>query len=253
MLAHIKYVQNFPVMSIDEYGLCSEGAYTISGWVNGNALEKALKKSNKEKEYQLGESAGVLLKSLHDNNPSCATESNAWQREFSVFMDSKIKEYLKCGIRFEGDEAIIKYLSDNRFLLLDRPMCLIHGDLTLANIMIQREGGGLFLVDVDSIRHGDPYFDLRQLAIGECRPIFNTGFINGYTSCSPDNSLWELLRFYCCVASLHMVSKCSKKRPGQAEYALQYIEKHIATFCNSNQLYPTWYLGEANNCLKTLV
>jgi serine/threonine-protein kinase len=250
-LNELKNAQNLPVLAPTEYGLCSEGIYMISPWIEGESIDFALKKSTGRKnEYYLGEKSGKLLKQLHEIKIS-SDASRIWQQEFSRGLNKAVRKYQNCGIRFDGDDAVIEYLNNKHFLLENRPICLSHGDYDNTNTLIHDTSSELIMIDTDTLSLGDPYYEFRFLVKDcYCTPSFSTGFVNGYFSSLPDDLFWELIRFYFCEVCLSSIAYKSKDAPetGRLNRALSCMENYLESFANNH--IPSWYLGNSSDCIQ---
>ncbi|MCL1997616.1 MAG: aminoglycoside phosphotransferase family protein [Turicibacter sp.] len=250
LLTHLRYVQDFPILEPLEYGLCSEGVYVISNWIDGVSLAKILEDTDKITEYNLGIQAGRLLRNLHDNNPSLSPfASQSWFEKFSNYSDNEIKRYSSCDVQFAGGDEVIQYINNNRQYIEGRPMCLIHGDANPHNILVQNSSNTYFLIDTDSVRHADPYQEFGNLFNSYLWPVFSTGYVNGYFSASPPESFWKIIRVYLYTEYLRSARKIDKKKPKYSTKALESIKNGLEVFENQNNSRPTWYLESTDDAL----
>lgn len=118
-----------------EFEKCDEAVYTVHTWVDGKDAEKIIPYLSDSEQYDYGLVAGRFLKAIHsipapENQPD-------WETRFNAKMNSKIKMYNECPIKFDGAENLIAYIESNRHLLANRPQSFQHGDYHIGNMMIE--------------------------------------------------------------------------------------------------------------------
>jgi len=236
--------QGLPVLPYVNYGVSPRGVYSVYEWIDGQTLLAVLSKCTDKEKYQLGEKLGVTLRSLHDNNPAPNDyATRKWKAWVTSSVERYIDKYQKSKRSYEGDSHIIKHLRNNRSLLDERPLSLIHGDCNSRNVMVSK-GGDITLIDfplwMNRNRYYDPYYDLRDIYIYPLCPHFLTGYINGYTNSQPDDLFWQLLCYYSYTRYLKVALSQSRK----SSYNTRYLQSLYMSFQNTSGFHPTWYLGE---------
>ena len=160
------------------FGTCAEGTYSLFEWIDGVELEAALADLPDVEQYVYGVQAGEILQKIHsipapDNVPD-------WAERFNAKASRKIEIFRSCPIQFEGGEAIIAYIEENRGLLENRPQCFQHGDYHVGNMMLDR-AGKLRIIDFDRYDFGDPWEEFNRIPwCAQASPHFATGLLNGY-------------------------------------------------------------------------
>ena len=66
------------------------------------------------------------------------------------------------GIKFDGDNKIIDYIENNRYLLSGRPQCFHHGDYHVGNMIISPDNE-LSIIDFNRWDFGDPWEEFNRI------------------------------------------------------------------------------------------
>lgn len=130
--------------------------YTLLSWVVGKEAEKVLPNAPYCEQYAYGVQAGSILRKIHENSPKVDTAKNWYERYFEV-IKPRLEAFLQEGISFVGDERILRFIEENKYLLKSRPLCYHHGDYHMGNLIIN--AGKLWVIDwhtVDFDNIGDP-------------------------------------------------------------------------------------------------
>ena len=221
-----------PMCRAVEMGLCEEGVYVLHTWIPGGDLREGLHLYSRQQQYDLGHQAGQILKRIHAIPAPPGQED--WQQRFNRKIDRKIKDYLACGLRYPGDEALLAYLAENRHLLAGRPQCFQHGDYHEGNMMLS--GGQLIIIDFDRFDYGDPYEEFNRIVWSAAlSPAFATGQVRGYFQGEPPHLFWQLLALYIASNTL-----------GALPWAIPFGQKEIDVMKNQAQQVLRWYDGMKN-------
>ena len=176
------------------FGDCDQGVYTIQSWIEGDDAETVIPGLSRKQQYAYGLDAGRILASIH-SIPAPA-ETPAWEPRFNVKIDRKIAMYKNCELKYEGCDAFLDYLSENRCLLKDRPQCYQHGDYHIGNMMIDRDGV-LTVIDFDKDDFGDPWEEFNRIVwSAQAAPAFASGMVDGYFDGQVPLAFWKLLALY---------------------------------------------------------
>ena len=187
------YALGVPMCVPLECGEAKDGFYTLQSWVEGENAEDCVPTMTEVEQYKLGYESGVMLKTIH-SIPAPKGEPD-WETRFNAKIDRKIKGYFDCPIRFEGAEAFLEYLAQNRSLLHGRPQCYQHGDYHIGNMMI--EHGKLVIIDFDRFDFGDPWEEFNRIVwCAQSAPRFAAGMVDGYFDGSVPMEFWRLLALY---------------------------------------------------------
>lgn len=231
---------NIPMCKPIEFGTCSDGVYSLQSWVNGEDLENVLPALSEPQQYMLGMESGKILRKIH-SLPAPETQEK-WTSRFNRKTDMKIKEYLKCDIRFDGDSFMLDYIENNRHLLENRPQCFQHGDYHAGNMMM--ENGKITIIDFDRYDFGDPWEEFNRIVwSADLSPHFATGQLNGYFDQAPPLEFFKLLAFY---ASCNAVSSIPWSIPygkSDVDIMIEQAENVLKWFDNMNSPIPSWYLS----------
>ena len=236
---------NIPMCMPFEFGTCEDntifpgGVYTLQGWIEGRDLEAVLPLLSETEQYVLGLQSGEILRTIH-SIPAPEIHED-WETRFNQKTDCKIKKYHECGLRFNGDEYVLAYIEQNRYLLENRPQCFQHGDYHVGNMML--ENGAIKIIDFDRYDFGDPWEEFNRIVwSAAASPHFATGQLRGYFCGEPPMEFWRLLAFY--IASNTLSSIYWAVPFGQSDLDTMMKQSHdvLAWFDNMRNPVPTWYL-----------
>ena len=222
-----------------EFSIQEEGVCAILRWIDGGDAEAVIPTLTRDEQYRYGLDAGRILKKLH-SIPAPA-DVHDWEEYFNRKIDRKLDAYLACPLRYEGGEHFIRYLSENRHLLKNRPQCYQHGDYHVGNMMIDA-GGVLTVIDFDRDDWGDPWEEFNRIVwCAQLSPPFASGMVDGYFGGSVPEEFWRLL-------ALYMSSNALSALP----WAVDFGEKEISVmrrqaaeilgwYNNLTRFVPRWY------------
>jgi serine/threonine-protein kinase len=231
-----------PMSQPVDFGICNDGkeVYQLLTWCEGKDAELVLPSLTETQQYVLGIKAGEILRKLH--SIPAPKEQEEWGSRFNRKTNNKIKKYKECGLKFDGDEKIISYLENNRYLLSGRPQCYQHGDYHVGNMIISPENS-LFIIDFNRPDFGDPWEEFNRIVwSATVSPHFATGQINGYFNGTPPIEFFKLLAFY--ISSNTLSSIYWAISFGQEEITTMKNQARdvLSWFDNMNNPIPTWYL-----------
>lgn len=177
-----------------EFGVCKEGVYSVHSWIDGESAEDRVPLFSDREQYDYGLEAGRILLRIH-SIPAPETKED-WAVRFNRKIDTKIRNYGECPIKYEKGQAFIDYVNANRHLLNGRPQVFQHGDYHIGNMMIDR-GGKLYIIDFDRYDHGDPWEEFNRIVwCAQKSPLFASGMVDGYFGGDVPNDFWKLLALY---------------------------------------------------------
>lgn len=218
-----------PMCEPVEFGTCEEGVYALHTWIDGEDAEDFIPLLPEVEQYDYGCRAGEILKRIHAI-PAPETQED-WHTRFNRKTDFKIQKYCECGIRFEGDDAVVEYLKNNRDIFKHRPQCFQHGDYHIGNMMI--ENGNLVIIDFDRFDFGDPWEEFNRIVwCGQASPAFAAGMVDGYFHLAPPMEFWNCLKFY--IGS-NMLSSIY--------WAIDFGQSHLEVMRKQSQDVLSWYDG----------
>ncbi len=221
-----------------ECGEAEDGFYTLQSWVEGENAEDCVPAMTGSEQYALGFESGVILKRLHSiPAPDGAPD---WETRFNAKIDRKIRGYEDCPIKFEGAEAFMDYLAQNRALLHGRPQCFQHGDYHIGNMMI--EGGKLVIIDFDRFDYGDPWEEFNRIVFcAEASRPFASGMVDGYFGGSVPPEFWELLALYVSSNALSSLPWAIPFGEGEVHKFTAQLLEIMDWYDHMRSVVPSWY------------
>lgn len=230
-----------PMCQPVEFGTCADGVYALHSWIDGEDAEASLPTLTEAEQYVLGLKSGEILRTIH-SIPAPATQEE-WASRFGRKTDMKIEKYRACGIRFQGDEAIIAYIEQNRHLLNDRPQCFQHGDYHVGNMMIER--GELRIIDFDRYDYGDPWEEFNRIVWSAMvSPPFATGQLVGYFGGRPPIDFFRLLPFYIASNTLSSIYWSIPFGQNEIDTMLKQARDVLRWFDGMKNPVPSWYMED---------
>jgi serine/threonine-protein kinase len=229
-----------------DFGICDCGksVYLLLTWCDGEDARTALPSCTNEDQYAIGFKSGEILKKIH--SIFAPKEQEEWSSRFNRKINIKIRQYNGCGIRFDGDDKIIKYIKTNRYLLTGRPQCYQHGDYHVGNFIIS-PGNLLAIIDFDRSDFGDPWEEFNRIVwSASVSPHFATGQLNGYFNGKPPSLFFKLLAFYVACNTLSSIYWAIPFGQNEINNMLKQAQEVLRWFDNMNNSIPTWYLDESN-------
>ncbi|MDE6766812.1 MAG: phosphotransferase, partial [Eubacterium sp.] len=219
-------------------GICKEGVYVLQTWIDGVDAEEYIHNYDEKQQYDFGFQSGEILRKIH-TIPAPKTQLD-WKTRFTVKMNTKIKNYEKCHIKFEGAEYIIDYLNSNHNLLNNRPQCFQHGDYHIGNMMI--ENGKIVIIDFDRYDFGDPWEEFNRIVwAAQTSPKFATGMIDGYFDNNVPELFWKLLKLYIGSNTMSSVPWAVDYSEEQTEVMLNQAKDILEWYDNYKLTVPSWY------------
>ena len=225
------------------------GVYAVQRWIDGEDAEAVLPRLTPEAQYEEGLKAGRILRLIHSLPIPEDTRRGLpdWEAKFNAKLDRKIKGYLDCPLRIEGDAHLFRYIEETRPLLGGRPNACQHGDYHVGNMMFERRGefpGRLTVIDFNREDFGDPWEEFNRIVwCAGCAPAFARGRVDGYFGGAEHvpELFWRLLALY--IASNTLSS---------LYWAIPFGEREIKTmtaqaaavlgwFENMTNPVPSWY------------
>ena len=216
-----------------EMGECDEGVYFVQEWVDGVDAEEFVPTLPAKEQYRLGYEAGKELVKLHSIPAPEGQEP--WGPRFSRKARRKIDMYRACPIKFDGDEAVIRYVEENLQLLDGRPQVFQHGDYHIGNMMLS--GGRIVIIDFDRFDYGDPWEEFNRIVwCAQAAPWFASGMVDGYFDGKVPDMFWRLLKLYIGSNTLSSIP-----------WAIPFGQKEIRVMLKQTADIMEWYDGMKNN------
>ena len=228
-----------PMCDPFEFGICELGVYSIQRWIEGVDAELVIPTLDKDQQYAYGRSAGEILSRIH--SIPAASDTPAWDLRFNQKIDRKIKMYEACPLKYEGGEAFLRYLSDNRHLLQARPQSYQHGDYHIGNMMIDNDGI-LTIIDFDRDDYGDPWEEFNRIVwCAQAAPDFARGMVDGYFDGNVPLIFWKLLALYICSNTLSSLPWAIPFGEQEISVMRRQAAEVLTWYQNMETVIPSWY------------
>jgi serine/threonine-protein kinase len=168
-------------------------------------------------------------------------EQEDWEPRFNRKIDTKIRKYKECGIRFPGDSMILDYIEENRVLLAGRPQTFQHGDYHIGNMIVSPEGR-LFVIDFNRFDYGDPWEEFNRIVwCAAASPAFAGGRIDGYFEGMPPIEFFRLLALYIASNTLSSIYWAIPFGQGEIDTMMKQAKNVLDWFDGMNDPVPEWY------------
>jgi aminoglycoside phosphotransferase (APT) family kinase protein len=221
------------------FGLSEEGVYSVQSWIDGVDLESRIESLSLQKQHCYGLEAGRILKRIHSIPAPEGWED--WEPRFNRKIDRKIRQYSECPIQYEGGEAFLETIRENRHLLKGRPQVYQHGDYHIGNIMLD-SAGELQVIDFNRSDFGDPWEEFNRIVwCAQKSPLFASGMVDGYFDGSVPAEFWPLLALYISSNTLASVGWAIPFGQDQVEVMLSQAKDVLGWYDNMKTCLPSWY------------
>ncbi len=231
-----------PMSQPVDFGICDSGksVYSLLTWCDGDDAETILPGLTETEQYVLGVKSGEILKLIHCI--PAPIEQEEWSIRFNRKTSNKIERYKSCGIKFDGDDKIISYIENNRYLLSHRPQCYQHGDYHVGNMIISPEHT-LSIIDFNRPDFGDPWEEFNRIVWSAAvSPHFATGQVNGYFGGRPPIEFFRLLAFYISSNTLSSIYWAIPFGENEVTTMKNQARDVLSWFDNMSNPMPAWYL-----------
>ena len=231
-----------PMCQPVEFGICEEGVYSIQSWIDGEDAEDLILLFSSKKQYDYGFEAGQILHRIHSLPAPDSIED--WAVRFNRKIDTRIRNYNGCPIKYPDGQAFIDFINTNRHLLNGRTQTYQHGDFHIGNMMIDRSGK-LYIIDFDRSDYGDPWEEFNRIVwCAQKSSFFASGMVDGYFDSDVPADFWKLLALY--IASNTISSVCWAIPYGKTEVSkmLDQAEEVLNWFDGMTKTIPTWYIHD---------
>lgn len=226
------------------FGLCDSGEHTymLLTWVEGVDLEEALPKLTKEEQYELGRSAGYILRQIHSIPVEACDVPEYTKKEKKLL---QLSHYEESAVRIANDETAVQYVKDNiDKLWLEQPVYL-HGDFHPGNLILTPQKT-LGVIDFNRWEVGDPYeefYKLESFGVEVSLP-YCIGQIEAYFDDKVPQQFWETLAVYVAHASLFSIKWAEKFGQEDIDGMVRRCQAAMEHYDGFKSVVPSWYRAE---------
>ncbi len=233
---------NIPMPKAVDFGTCNDGkeVYTLLEWIEGVEVQDVLSSMNRVEKYELGKKSGRILRKIH--TITIPNYSVGWSEQYFTVINERLEAFKHENVNFAGDDIILNYLEKNAYLLTKRPLCYLHGDYHMGN-MIYSPKGELNIIDwhtVDFENYGDPWYEFNR--IGVEFSDFASGQIDGYFEDNVPEEFWQLFVFYLSASAITSVVWAKYWAPEEYDNIIKLNQDILIWFDNMKTLKPCWYM-----------
>ena len=222
-----------------EFGVLENEVYALHSWIQGEDAEEVIPKLPEPKQYAYGWQAGEYLQKIH-SLPAPADVPD-WGLRFNAKIDRKIAMYTQCPLKYDHGEYLLRYLAENRHLLLDRPQSYQHGDYHIGNMMID-DTGKLVIIDFDKDDYGDPWEEFNRIVwSAQAAPALAAGMVDGYFGGQVPKVFWDLLALYICSNTLGSLPWAIDFGEGEVAVMRKQAADVLRWYDNLQTTVPSWY------------
>jgi len=222
-----------------EFGQCEDGVYILLSWIDGQDGEELIPTLSARQQYRYGLDAGRILRRIHSiPAPEGAVP---WEERFNQKIDRKIAMYESCPLKYQGGEAFLRHIAENRHLLTNRPQSYQHGDYHIGNMMIDKTGK-LVIIDFDRDDWGDPWEEFNRIVwCAQASAEMASGMVDGYFGGEVPLEFWKLLALYIssnCLSSLPWAIPFGE---GEIKTMRDQAVEVLGWYDNFSTVIPRWY------------
>ncbi|MCG8483067.1 MAG: phosphotransferase [Clostridia bacterium] len=227
-----------------EFGLCNgrKHVYMLLTWIDGVAVENVIRDLDNDLQYQLGYSAGKLLRNIHTLSP--AVSKMDWGDTYRENIEIIKKDYRKANIPVNYEQEIIEYINANKYLLDNRPQVIRHGDFHVGNLIITQKNN-IGVIDFDKCAVGDGWEEFGGIVwAARLSRKFAKGQVDGYFSGNIPDDFFRLLALYIGIYSLEHVVRSVRNHKDSRSIKTIYSNTDFMSkmFDCYNTYIPNWYL-----------
>lgn len=223
------------------FGLCDNGGHTymLLTWVEGEDLEEALPKLTEAEQYELGRSAGRILRQIH-SIPVAQEDIPVQTKKAKKLM--QLERYEESQVRIAGDETAVQYVKDNIDKLWLEPPVYMHGDFHPGNLILTPKKT-LGVIDFNRWEVGDPYEEFYKLeSFGvEVSVSYCIGQIDAYFNDEVPMKFWETLAVYVAHASLYSIKWAEKFGQEDIDGMVRRCLAAMEHYAGFTKVIPVWY------------
>ena len=224
------------------FGLCNSGehAYMLLTWVAGEDLEEALPKLSEKEQYELGRSAGRILRQIHSIPVEAEDVPEQTKQAKKLW---QLGRYEESQVRIANDETAVQYVKENIDKLWLEPPVYPHGDFHPGNLIFTPKKT-LGVIDFNRWEVGDPYEEFYKLeSFGvEISVPYCVGQIDAYFNDKVPMQFWETLAVYVAHASLFSIKWAEKFGQEDIDGMVRRCLAAMEHYNGFNTVVPSWYV-----------
>lgn len=222
-----------------EFGICPEGCYTLLEWVDGRDAEAVLPELTGQERYRYGLEAGRMLKTIH--SLSAPFDTAPWAQRYGAKLDSKLRAYESCPLKYEKGELYLQLLHRDRHLIQDRPTVWHHGDYHCGNLMFDDQMR-LTVIDFDREDIGDPWYEFNRI-IWDVRVggEYASGMVDGYFGGQVPEEFWRVMRLYLCQNMISSLPWAMGFGDEEIRTARENAARVLDWYDDLREAVPNWY------------
>ncbi len=222
-----------------EFGICEDVVYSRQSWIDGVDAEDVIKAASPARQYAYGLEAGRILRKIHSLSAPSSRED--WETFYQRKLDSKIRSYAECPLKYENGQLFLDYISENRHLVKGRPQVYQHGDYHRGNMMIGKDGK-LYIIDFNRNDYGDPWEEIKAITWDVAvSPAFASGRIDGYFERDIPDAFWPTLALYISCGVLSSLPWAIPFGEAEIETMRRQAEDVLRWYDSMRDPVPAWY------------
>lgn len=263
-LADIKHLENkkkeygyqvelskydIPIATPIDFGITYDNLYVyqLYKWIIGEDAEEVITNLSEKEQYNLGYINGKKLKIIHDSVRNI--DYFDFGAKYQAKIERKINDYQNCGVKFEYDKEVIRYLHENKSIIKDRPVCFQHGDYHIGNMIYN--DNKLWIIDFNRCSIGDPWeeFD-RNIFSKRKSKYFAIGQIHGYFNSEIPDLFFRVMSIY---NATNLLSAIPWSIPFGKKDVLNMLENASEIYKDYNgfkSYIPIWYIRPVDIVFK---
>lgn len=223
-----------------QVGVCYKDKYCFQllSYIEGDQAEILLPKMASKKQYALGRKMGEELQRLHSAFPISGVN---WEEQYNRKIDQYIKNYHNCIMKDPLIDAYIKFVNDHRYLLKNRPVCQLHGDFHVGNIIIDPKDQP-HMIDFNRMKLGDPWYEFNRIYFSfRVSPNFAKGLIEGYFAGEVPSAFFLYMKFYLLSIMIATLPWSIPFGEDDIAFAKKSIQTVYDTYDGLHRVRPKWY------------
>lgn len=212
----------------------------IYQWIDGAMLEDVLANLDQHRQFELGMTAGSILKSIHALNYEGVDLD--WGTYYRERVYKKLNAYLHCGIKLKQEDLFLSWIREFDCLLNSRPLVHQHGDYHPGN-MILSEKEVLYIIDFDRHSIGDPWEEFNRIVWSAKKSsYFASGQIKAYFEDEIPEDFFRLLKYYFAVNALGSVPWAIKFGQKEIDVMIEQAQTILSWYPDPSQITPNWFI-----------